>query len=440
MEKLNILEMHAQRSDWMPPAVNGTEIVRRAAKEMNVTGRKTCFYIFRTAPYIDAFFLCFNEAAVPELVRRFTFREGYVWSYDDERFFHFRCVRSGACFCPSGPVDEIYSRYSALHPEWHLKRYYTHNLRVLDHIYHCMQQNTVKEMLYKAGLDELAVHVDDLDEINLLAARPSDLYDGLPVRVLRALNCGDGAALLSTAEDRKYLRALSDGFPDLFDRPLNEAQCCYLSMLIRGDLTPGETGRLFRERKAEFNTEWCRAILGIRLAAERNLLDYRAFVRVFREEVAVLDPIYRKYLSGLKPGDDLTDAKRIHWLLTAARAEYDRRFRVSNRLRVYEWQERTPEYILRYPQTVNDFIRESVYMQNCLPAYLEAVVSNDTTILFLRKADDIHQPFITIEVQKNELQQAYHRFNRECSRREKAWIAAWCKRHGIGTGHFLPGF
>lgn len=75
-------------------------------------------------------------------------------------------------------------------------------------------------------------------------------------------------------------------------------------------------------------------------------------------------------------------------------------------------------------------------MQNCLHAYLEAVEDNDTTIMFMRIADNVNQPFITLEIQKNELKQAYHRFNRDCTRQEAEWITAWCDRHGIRTGRF----
>ena len=75
-------------------------------------------------------------------------------------------------------------------------------------------------------------------------------------------------------------------------------------------------------------------------------------------------------------------------------------------------------------------------MQNCLPWYLEAYCGNDTTIMFMRKANDVNKPFITIEIQHAELKQAYHRFNRDCNEKEAEWISAWCKRHGIRTGCF----
>ena len=428
--------MHSSQSYWEPPIVNQEEIARRAAAEMNITSRKACMYFFRTAPYIDALYILFDDSVQPELIQRFCVHEGYTWDYSDEVFFHEHCIRSDACVCLSKPIDRIYSIYSTAHPEWHLKRYFTHNLRLLDHVYHCMKQNTVKEMLYKAGLDELAVYFDDLDVIDLLATKPSDLYDGLSMRVLRALNNKDGAALLSTTENRTYIRELNAKYPDIFDNPLNEAHCCYLSMLIKGKLLPGETGRLFREKKKHYDYDWCRSIFSLKMAGEQNLLDFTAFKEEFNHEIAVHDAIYRNYLSGLKPTDDLTQAKTIFWYLVTKKEEYNRRFRVSNRLRNYEWQERTPEFIIRYPQTVNDFIRESVFMQNCLQAYLEAVVDNNTTIMFMRKADNVNQPFITLEIQKKELKQAYHRFNRDCTKHEAEWITAWCGRHGIRTGRF----
>ena len=75
-------------------------------------------------------------------------------------------------------------------------------------------------------------------------------------------------------------------------------------------------------------------------------------------------------------------------------------------------------------------------MQNCLISYVEALIKNDTTILFMRRADDVNQPFITIEVYDGELMQAYHRFNTDCTKEEAEWINAYCARHGILTGKF----
>lgn len=76
-------------------------------------------------------------------------------------------------------------------------------------------------------------------------------------------------------------------------------------------------------------------------------------------------------------------------------------------------------------------------MMNCLMTYVEAYIKNDTTILFMREADDVNAPYITIEIYDNTLMQAYHRFNEDCTSEEADWILSYSKRHGIKTDKFM---
>lgn len=75
-------------------------------------------------------------------------------------------------------------------------------------------------------------------------------------------------------------------------------------------------------------------------------------------------------------------------------------------------------------------------MHNCLMTYVEPYINNDTTVLFMRKKDDVNTPFITIEIYKNELMQAYHRFNNDCTKEEANWVREYCRRHGIDCSRF----
>ena len=75
-------------------------------------------------------------------------------------------------------------------------------------------------------------------------------------------------------------------------------------------------------------------------------------------------------------------------------------------------------------------------MRNCLMTYVDAMINNDTTILFMRQVDDPNTPFITIEIYGNELKQAYHRFNTDCTEDEAGWIKEYCERHNIGRTGF----
>lgn len=261
-----------------------------------------------------------------------------------------------------------------------------------------------------------------------MSSKPSDIYDGVSMRALRALNCETGALFLSSEYNRKFVKELQMKFPNVFEEKLNDAQCKYLSYLIEGELTVGEAGRLFLARKKELRGMWAPAQYQMFIQKEKEMNDAR--------EIAAIDPIYRDYIEKHGLDNDPINQNRLlslKYYLLRKREQYDVRFRRSNRKRNPDWEERKNGYIVRYPQTINDFCRESIYMSNCLMTYVDAYLYNDTTILFMRKPDDVNAPFITIEIFNNTLMQAYHRFNIDCSEEEEAWILEYCKRHGIET-------
>ena len=164
-----------------------------------------------------------------------------------------------------------------------------------------------------------------------------------------------------------------------------------------------------------------------------------------KSRIAELDPIYNNYFE--KCGEDSWEdyayyremVAEIEYYLIVEKEDLNKQIRRSNRKRNQDWQERNHGYVVRYPQTINDFCREAIYMRNCLIDYIDAFVKNDTTILFMRKTDAVNQPFITIEIFQNELKQAYRRFNGNCTQEEADWIKSYCERHGIDCGHFTFG-
>ena len=422
---VHVLELNGRKNTWEPPAIDERKIAAAAAPGRNV-GRY--LYIMQIDPYIDSLYIEYDPGQDIEETHRFVFHEGYSWSVEDENYFHDRCVKNDECVCSGEMLSGIFVVYSQKYPQWHLRRYYTKGPRLLDHIYNCIKQNTAKEMLYKAGLDEFAVHIDEIDELDLLAGKPSDLYDGLSMKVLRSLNCPSGAELVRTGEVRSYIKTLNSKFPELFMSKLNDSQCRYLLYLIEGGLTVGETGRLFGSRKAFLSGVWSRNYFIQFLKQERQNENIK--------KLESIDPLYKDFIK--KNKNDLNNPmlQQISSFLLYRREEYDRAIRRSNRKRDQDWQERGDKYYVRYPQTINDFCREAVYMQNCLLAYVEAMIEGDTTILLMRRVEDVNQPFITIEIYQGELMQAYHRFNTDCTFEEADWITGYCRRHGIATGKF----
>ena len=429
-----MLDYSLTESSWEPPKLD-----MDALHEQVEAHRKNRFneylIILNEEPYIDAVYVKFDEGEFEDMFSyiRFAIHEGNAWGRDKERLFIGKCLKNDGCLCDGGRLESIYGIYSAKYPEWKLKRYLTGRKRMLDHIYHCFKKNTVREILYKAELDELAFESDTIDEYDLLSTKPSDIYDGLSLRTLRALNCAEGAVLLSASSNRCFVKELQKYYPDIFRGRLNDAQCKYLKRLIDNDLTVGETGRLFLARSADLARMWVHTQYETFISIEKQRVEEESIIAEFAE----VDPFYSIYLKKYMGNyANYRNLSRLRICLFVERDEYDKAFRRSNREREYDWQERNDDYIVRYPQTINDFCREVVYQRNCLMGFLDSVLQNDTTILFMRKAEDQNMPFITIEIFKNRLIQAYHRLNRDCMGEEAEWIQKYCRRHGIDEGNF----
>ena len=52
------------------------------------------------------------------------------------------------------------------------------------------------------------------------------------------------------------------------DEQLNDAQCRYVMYLVKGNLTIGETGRLFRSRKPALARVWTRSLFDLFMEPE----------------------------------------------------------------------------------------------------------------------------------------------------------------------------
>lgn len=425
-------------NEWEPPKLTDEDLTFACVDGLpdNTEPDGEYLIITQVEPYIDSIYVRFKGADNIDTMykKRFVFRDGYRWDYEDERIFIDRILNNNriAYTCV---IDDIFEYYSVGYPDWKLKRYYTKPMRLLDHIYHCMRKGSAKEMLYKAGLDELAANIDDLDELDLLSSKPSDIYGGVSMRTLRSLNCRDGSLLLANDEKRQFIKALQMKFPGIFKEPLNDAQCRYLNYLIDGDLTVGEAGRLFDARRMALMMIWAPSQYEMFIWKEK--MNQEAVKQA--TEIAKIDSIYRDYVRELdldNPTEIQNKLQTLRYYLLFHREEFDKKFRQSNRKRNQEWQERDKGYVVRYPQTINDFCRESIYMCNCLLTYVDAYIENDTTILLMRKTDDFNAPFITIEIFRDKLMQAYHRFNEDCTPEEAKWILDYCDRHGINRGNF----
>lgn len=279
-----MLEFGFAENKWNPPELSDKDIKTLLDKtNPQLLNAEYCLIIFQAIPFIDSILVSNTR-----YVARFTFHENYIWSSDNEELFVRACLLNPMCRYTNDYMDEIYEFYSKEHPEWHLNRYNTASLKLLDHIYHCLKKNTAKEMLYKSGLDVLAVNFQYGEHINLLATKPSDLYGGLSMIVLRALNCEEGASLLTHELYYPTIRKLHYSFPDIFKSKLNNAQVAYIRRLIDGNLTINELGRIYNSLANRLSAVWIDTQYDLILHDDK--LKKKAAEII--DDVCAIDPIY----------------------------------------------------------------------------------------------------------------------------------------------------
>lgn len=86
------------------------------------------------------------------------------------------------------------------------------------------------------------------------------------------------------------------------------------------------------------------------------------------------------------------------------------------------------------PIDAQDLIREGKLMRHCVASYVDRVIRETTIILFLRKAEDLDTPFVTIEVNPDDMRicqvktKANGRLN---NKKATDFINKWCDKHNI---------
>ncbi len=423
-----MLNLHIYNNTWKPPEPFGD--IDKTLPSLKGPGGGPFLYINNLESYLDSVYLA-NDNDGNIVTRRFVFHEGYRWSLEDEAFFVENVVLNPSIQYDSKILDSVFEFYNSIHPEWKIKKRSTQKTIILDHIYNCLVKNTIKELLYKAGLDYLAAYSDAVDEFNLIESTPSSLYEGIPIKVLRALNCEKGTLLLNNHFARLIIRQLNCSSPDIFSEKLTNAQCVYLKKLIYSGFDNNEIVKFFEKQKDYYSNEW----------SSSYLLNLQIQLEPTKQEIDMicgLDPIFAAYIQD--KNSKMSIIHRLKQDLIYDEETITNRIRKSNLRRGDSFEEVFGDYIIRLPHNTKDYYREAIYMRNCLvKKFIEYHYYNVTTILFLRRREKPNEPYITFEVYKNELYQAFHRYDAPCTYNESELITNYCKRHGIKTENWKLG-
>ena len=91
------------------------------------------------------------------------------------------------------------------------------------------------------------------------------------------------------------------------------------------------------------------------------------------------------------------------------------------------------EFVVISPKTPSDLSTEGLLLNHCVKSYVESVAHGITTVLFIRKAEDIDSPFYTMEVNEGQIRQVHgnHNSNVEKGSNLDAFITDYAKKHKL---------
>ena len=315
-------------------------------------------------------------------------------------------------------IQEIFNRYYLEHPEIHLRPYKS-GMHMLHHIY-CALHPGIEELLYKADLGFLALHLNEIDDYNMIGTNPSAVFDGLPIYVLRAMNTAHGVQAIRTEKMRKWIYSLYMKENQLFQRTWSLSQCEY----FKNDICEREEEGFFWEdsRKLEYLSCHSTRKDYVRLS------NYDKKVKALKG-IAVLPAVPVNY--GRSYEDYFYKADFLYDSLVQEKVKWNVSYIFWFFKRGMDLEYEAGDYLIRFPKNPYEIYKESEKQHSCLWTYIKKVGEGETTILFMRKKENPEEAFITIEVYESIILQARGRYNEMISEKEMEWVEKYAQEKGL---------
>lgn len=402
---------------WEPKPLDLSKIRHECRYINHNQGQDICVLI-ENKKYLEV--VIFNEENI-DCLYRFIVAPDYLWMDTEEEKFSVLVQNEGVAY--SGfHYNSVYEKYSQMYPEWQLRKYMNKPLRLIDHIYSCMHRQPIKEILYKAGLDEIAANIEVIEEYNLIGSSPSDILSELNMRLLKAVNISEGIPLLKEAWKRERLYELQSNYAWMFEKKLNPAMCKYLNSLIENEKTIEIIAKKFGKHYKRLADFWIDS-------------QYSAYVSYLHQEKCVREEL-KEYITDkdIKNGGE-EYVHQLYRYLIGNKEFWNKKFEEANKQRNMEYEYRDNCYVARFPRSIMELILEAKEQRNCLIEYIDYYVENLTDILFLRRCDDEDVSFITLEIYQGEIVQAYMKENELPEKEIQEWIEMYANRIGLSVGN-----
>lgn len=405
--------MCVPKNKWKPEPINMYEVDKECEKIPHDYYQDVCILIEREG-YLEVVLL--NDYQT-RFFHRFIFAEDFYWGFDEAYTFETLVENENMAF-NNEVLKGIYDKYSRLNPDWQLHYSEGKPLRLLDHIRSCQQKGSVKELLYKAGLGEIASRINSIEDYNMIGKSPSAIFSGLNMRLLNAINSPYGVKLLSTSANREKLYQLQKRFAWMFEKELNRSLCQFLYLLFEVEDDINVIAKKFKKYYRQLSFLW-------------QEYQYENFlVNDYRKEY-YLKELKDFFGEQLLERMDTEDLAELYGYWGENRAMFIRKFDESNAQRNYNYECRDKKYEIVYPSNIDEFLYEGVWQGNCLLDYFDEYICNETDIMLLRKREKRYEPYITVEICNGKIVQARGRFNVKPTDEVLDWIDEYADKNNL---------
>ncbi len=116
---------------------------------------------------------------------------------------------------------------------------------------------------------------------------------------------------------------------------------------------------------------------------------------------------------------DMFDKKKVKIYNKKIAAQYD--------ALAEQYQMEKFGFLIRPPKSATEIIKEGNSLHHCVGGYVSRIAKAETTVVFLRKTDDLKTPFYTLEVKDGEVLQIHGDNHREPTSEVQKFVQVWEK-------------
>lgn len=330
----------------------------------------------------------------PDAYERFVVCDGLRLPCDLEEKLLVYCTEP-LLYIDNQSMERFTSALLESFPQWHCIEYSAENIgRCIEHIYYASHRSGPREILYKAGLENIAYNINRMPRVNLIGTTVSAIVGhNLPIKLSRILNQPELIDVLYEEDSTEHALGVYRAYASHIGKAIPTVnQWRYLDELYSNN---GKFAGMAFNRS-----------LYKRLGHTDNKYILERYKRYFELYEAL--KIERRMR--IPKEDELWAAtERLECLqkYCAERSALDAKYRSRKRFGrpIYEYSDNS--YMVVLPESCADMCREAISQENCLMDYICRHAAGETTILFLRKKDRPDEPFVTMEVKNWQTKQVY---------------------------------